>query len=124
MDTAHPLLVSMGANRLPSDRRALGNGSASAEERSTEQPSSKTQLRGISSGSRAVQTPPATHRVTLVVYGWHNAQPGTLSWTFPNARQALVAARALRNAERWAILAGETKDIEAAKKRGELLFEQ
>lgn len=95
----------------------MANGSASLQERSAEEPSSETQLRGLGSAR-------ATHRVTLVVYGWHNAQPGTLSWTFPNARQALVAARALRNAERWAILAGETKDVEAAKKRGDLLFEQ
>ena len=44
--------------------------------------------------------------VTLVVYGWHNVQPGTLSWVFPTFDAAMRAARALRNATQWAILGG------------------
>lgn len=111
----------MGTNRLPSSSRLRGvgarsNGSATLNESPAEEPSSEKHLRSDATL--------ATHRVTLVVYAWNNAQPGTLSWTFPNARQALVAARALRNAENWAILAGETRDIDAARKRGDLLFEK
>ncbi len=44
--------------------------------------------------------------VTLVVYGWHNVQPGTLSWVFPSFDAAMKAASALRNATQWAILGG------------------
>jgi hypothetical protein len=44
--------------------------------------------------------------VTLVVYGWHNVQPGTLSWVFPSFDAAIRAARALRNATQWAIMGG------------------
>ena len=44
--------------------------------------------------------------VTLVVYGWHNVQPGTLSWVFPSFAAAMRAASVLRNATQWAILGG------------------
>ncbi len=44
--------------------------------------------------------------VTLVVYGWHNVQPGTLSWVFPSFDAAMKAASALRNATQWAIMGG------------------
>jgi len=44
--------------------------------------------------------------VTLVVYGWHNVSPGTLSWVFPSFEAAMKAARALRNATQWAIMGG------------------
>jgi len=44
--------------------------------------------------------------VTLVVYGWQNVQPGTLSWVFPSFGAAMKAANALRNATQWAILDG------------------
>lgn len=44
--------------------------------------------------------------VTLVVYGWQNVQPGTLSWVFPSFSAAMKAANALRNATQWAILDG------------------
>ncbi|MFO0663048.1 MAG: hypothetical protein U0174_03805 [Polyangiaceae bacterium] len=116
MDTAHPLWGEMAERRLPNSSRRTANGSATAEARVTEEPASDTQLRSI-------ENPRAKQRVTLVVYGWNNAQPGTLSWTFPNARTALVAARALTNAREWAILAGDSRDVEAARKRGEVLFE-
>ncbi|HSQ62330.1 MAG TPA: hypothetical protein VLM85_03920 [Polyangiaceae bacterium] len=46
------------------------------------------------------------HEVTLVVYGWQNVQPGTLSWVFPSFDAAMKAANALRNATQWAILDG------------------
>jgi hypothetical protein len=55
-------------------------------------------------------TYPIAHReigeVTLVVYGWHNVQPGTLSWVFPSFDAAMKAASALRNATQWAIMGG------------------
>jgi hypothetical protein len=44
--------------------------------------------------------------VTLVVYGWHNVQPGTLSWVFSSFDAAMKAASALRNATQWAIMGG------------------
>ena len=49
---------------------------------------------------------PAAQEVTLVVYGWHNVQPGTLSWVFPSFEAAMRAASALRNATQWAIMGG------------------
>jgi hypothetical protein len=56
------------------------------------------------------QSPPslgeANGEVTLVVYGWQNVQPGTLSWVFPSFDAAMKAASALRNATQWAILGG------------------
>jgi hypothetical protein len=55
-------------------------------------------------------TYPVAHReiseVTLVVYGWENVQPGTLSWVFPSFDAAMKAASALRNATQWAIMGG------------------
>ncbi len=53
--------------------------------------------------------PVANHEsseVTLVVYGWHNVSPGTLSWVFPSFDAAMKAANALRNATQWAIMGG------------------
>ena len=44
--------------------------------------------------------------VTLVVFGWENVQPGTLSWVFPSFDAAMKAASALRNATQWAIMGG------------------
>ena len=112
----------MGANRLPSSRQAADSNGSATVSREVEEPSSEKQLKQLE--QLDLTGAQATHRVTLVVYAWNNAQPGTLSWTFPNARQALVAARALTNADRWAILSGETRDIDAARKRGDLLFEK
>jgi hypothetical protein len=48
----------------------------------------------------------ANLEVTLVVFGWQNVQPGTLSWVFPSFDAAMRAAAALRNATQWAILGG------------------
>jgi len=66
------------------------------------------------SGTYPVSSPragaPGSHRggdeVTLVVYGWDNVQPGTLSWVFPSFDAAMKAASALRNATKWAIMGG------------------
>src|SRR5262245_57950742 len=41
---------------------------------------------------------PLLEQVTLVVYGWHNVEPGTLSWVFPSVSAAVAAARAMKNA--------------------------
>ena len=48
-----------------------------------------------------------TGAVTLVIYGWHESEPGTLAWVFPSVRSALRAVRAMRNAVRWLIVRGQ-----------------
>lgn len=70
----------------------------------------------------------AIEEVTLIVYGWENVQPGTLSWTFPSLRSALDAVRAMRNAVRWAVLLAEPgssplDDVEVAREQGRVLVE-
>jgi hypothetical protein len=71
----------------------------------------------------------AIEEVTLIVYGWENVQPGTLSWVFPSLRSALAAVRAMRNAVRWAVLNGVTndgdddQDVELARENGRVLVE-
>ena len=66
-------------------------------------------------------------QVTLVVYGWHNVQPGTLSWVFPSVTAAVAAARAMTNAVRWAIVRGRRStpnlDVEAERASGLVLIE-
>ncbi len=58
------------------------------------------------SGVYPIAQTPSAGEVTLVVYGWQNVQPGTLSWVFPSFDAAMKAASALRNATQWAILGG------------------
>jgi hypothetical protein len=58
------------------------------------------------SGTYPVADRSGAGEVTLVVYGWENVQPGTLSWVFPSFAAAMTAARALRNATQWAIMGG------------------
>ena len=71
----------------------------------------------------------AIEEVTLIVYGWENVQPGTLSWVFPSLRAALCAVRAMRNAVRWAVLHGtaadgeKEHDVETARESGRVLVE-
>jgi hypothetical protein len=72
----------------------------------------------------------AIEEVTLIVYGWENVQPGTLSWVFPSLRSALGAVRAMRNAVRWAVLHGivsddddAARDVESARENGLVLVE-
>ena len=69
--------------------------------------------------------------VTLVIYGWHESQPGTLAWVFPSMRAAQQAVRAMRNAVRWVILKGglaldgdAAVDVEALRRAGGVLLER
>jgi hypothetical protein len=72
---------------------------------------------------------PLLEQVTLVVYGWKSVEPGTLSWVFPSVTAAVAAARTMKNAVRWAIVAGrsgretEAEDEEASAKRDDALDE-
>jgi hypothetical protein len=69
---------------------------------------------------------PLLEQVTLVVYGWQNVEPGTLSWVFPSVGAAVAAARAMKNAVRWAIVAGkkEPEALDEARAHGAVLIEQ
>ncbi len=76
------------------------------------------------------EVPPAIELdpVTLVVYEWHNVQPGVLAWVFPSLNAAVSAARTMKNAVKWAILRGQrsikaTLDVEAERARGVVLLE-
>jgi hypothetical protein len=61
---------------------------------------------------------PLLEQVTLVVYGWKSVEPGTLSWVFPSVSAAVAAARAMKNAVKWAIVAGRRETDEAADAEG------
>ncbi len=66
--------------------------------------------------------------VTLVVYGWHESEPGTLAWVFPSVGAALRAVRALRNAIGWLIVRGRRAfrgevDVAALRRAGGVLVE-
>ena len=65
--------------------------------------------------------------VTLIVYGWEQVEPGTLAWVFPSFAAALSAVRAMKNAVRWAIVAGRREvhdvDVEQARAHGLVLAE-
>jgi hypothetical protein len=66
-------------------------------------------------------------QVTLVVYGWKNVEPGTLSWVFPSLTTALAAARTMTNASRWSIVAGRRDaevDVDEERSHGAVLVEQ
>jgi hypothetical protein len=81
---------------------------------------------------------PLLEQVTLVVYGWQSVEPGTLSWVFPSVGAAVAAARAMKNAVKWAIVAGKRENdveeesddgaadsaLEEARARGKVLVEQ
>ena len=81
---------------------------------------------------------PLLEQVTLVVYGWQNVEPGTLSWVFPSVGAAVAAARAMKNAVRWAIVAGRRENdadqvddgeaqndaLDEARANGAVLIEQ
>lgn len=67
--------------------------------------------------------------VTLVIYGWHESEPGTLSWVFPSLRAALHAVRAMRNAVGWLIVRGKRAfdgevDLAALRRAGQVLVER
>jgi hypothetical protein len=64
--------------------------------------------------------------VRLIVYDWDGVQPGTLSWLFPSVREALAAAFALKNAERWIIVRSSDAAEASAdelRDRGAILLE-
>ena len=70
----------------------------------------------------------AGRAVTLVIYGWHDSQPGTLAWVFPSVGAALDAVRALRNAVEWVIVEGMRffdgdVDVDALRRTGGVLIE-
>jgi len=71
---------------------------------------------------------PRTKAVTLVIYGWHESEPGTLAWVFPSVKAALHAVRAMRNAVRWLIIEGRRAfdgevDVDALRRTGGVLVE-
>jgi hypothetical protein len=72
---------------------------------------------------------PRSTGVTLVIYGWHESQPGTLAWAFPTLRAALHAVRAMRNAIGWLIVEGKRAfdgevDVEAVRRGCRVLVER
>ena len=89
------------------------------------QPKSVRRVRFEDMEPPKVDMEPLLQQVTLVVYGWHNAQPGTLSWVFPSVRMAVNAAKAMRNAVRWAIVSGQgaVDSIDEARASGSVLIE-
>jgi hypothetical protein len=71
---------------------------------------------------------PRRNAVTLVIYGWRESEPGTLSWVFPSLQAALRAVRAMRNAIAWLIVKGGMAldgevDVEALRRAGSVLVE-
>jgi hypothetical protein len=63
--------------------------------------------------------------VTLFVHGWHNVEPGLLSWTFPSLRAALDAVQRMKNAIGWCVVSGTGwRDLDAARANGAVLVEQ
>jgi hypothetical protein len=68
---------------------------------------------------------PTVREVTLFVHGWHNVEPGLLSWTFPNLRAALDAVQRMKNAIGWCVVSGTSwPDLESARASGAVLVEQ
>ncbi len=71
---------------------------------------------------------PRRAAVTLVIYGWHENEPGTLAWVFPSLQAALQAVRAMRNAIAWLIVRGRMAldgdvNLEALRRAGTVLVE-
>jgi hypothetical protein len=63
--------------------------------------------------------------VTLFVHGWHNVEPGLLSWTFPSLRAALDAVKRMKNAIAWCVVSGTGwPTLDAARASGAVLVEQ
>lgn len=85
----------------------------------------RTSLRGLRS---RMKRKPRNTAVTLVIYGWHESEPGTLAWVFPSLHAALSAVRAMRNAVRWLIIEGKRAfdgdvDVDALRRAGDVLVE-
>ncbi len=67
----------------------------------------------------------AAREVTLFVHGWHNVEPGLLSWTFPSLRAALDAVQRMKNAIGWCVVSGTGwSDLDTARASGAVLVEQ
>ena len=67
----------------------------------------------------------AAREVTLFVHGWHNVEPGLLSWTFPSLRAALDAVQRMKNAIGWCVVSGTGwNDLDTARANGAVLVEQ
>ena len=67
----------------------------------------------------------AAREVTLFVHGWHNVEPGLLSWTFPSLRSALDAVQRMKNAIGWCVVSGTGwRDLDTARASGAVLVEQ
>ena len=67
----------------------------------------------------------AAREVTLFVHGWHNVEPGLLSWTFPSLRAALDAVQRMKNAIGWCVVSGSGwNDLDTARANGAVLVEQ
>ena len=82
---------------------------------------------GAPTGAVPAVRPLTQEDVTLIVYGWKSVEPGTLWWVFPSLNAALAAARAMRNAVKWAIVAGTRGvdvDVEEERASGAILAEQ
>lgn len=63
--------------------------------------------------------------VTLFVHGWHQVEPGLLSWTFPSLRAALDAVQRMKNAIGWCVVSGTGwSDLDSARASGAVLVEQ
>lgn len=105
----------------------IGRGSLRDEEELSSGIHESPALSGAPTRKRSVRQldPLLLGEVTLIVYAWHNVQPGAMSWVFPNARQAIAAAKAMRNAVAWAILRGKqpATALENARATGDVLLE-
>jgi hypothetical protein len=69
---------------------------------------------------------PLLKKVTLVVYGWRENEPGTLAWVFPSLGSAVRAVRAMKNAIQWLIVSGEQDDVDVVslRRNGMVLLER
>ncbi|MCW5832881.1 MAG: hypothetical protein KIS78_10770 [Labilithrix sp.] len=75
--------------------------------------------------SAAAAASRAAREVTLFVHGWHNVEPGLLSWTFPSLRAALDAVQRMKNAIGWCVVSGTGwSDLDSARANGAVLVEQ
>lgn len=75
--------------------------------------------------SAAAAATRAAREVTLFVHGWHNVEPGLLSWTFPSLRAALDAVQRMKNAIGWCVVSGTGwSDLDSARANGAVLVEQ
>jgi hypothetical protein len=119
-------LLETGVNRIAS----VADRSEQDDPDASEVFVTRTARRGRDAGdtgdaTNAVARGAATAAVTLFVYGWHQVEPGALSWVFPSLRAALDAVRTMRNAAEWSICSGEAwDDIESARAKGAVLIEQ